>query len=65
MGIVPSRKIERDCYADLAFWVLTGNQQPDQSLIREFRRGNLDALKGLFVQIPRFCQQEGMVRLGH
>jgi len=30
VGIVNSRKIERACYEDLAFRVLTGNQQPDQ-----------------------------------
>jgi transposase len=30
VGVVSSRKIERACYEDLAFRVLTGNQQPDQ-----------------------------------
>jgi transposase len=30
VGIASSRKIERACYEDLAFRVLTGNQQPDQ-----------------------------------
>jgi transposase len=45
--------------------VLTGNEQPDHSLISEFRRRNLDALKGLFVQILRLCQKAGMVSLGH
>jgi transposase len=45
VGIVSSRKIERACYEDLAFRVLTGNQQPDHSRISEFRRRNLDALK--------------------
>ena len=65
VGIVSSRKIERACYEDLAFRVLTGNQQPDHSRISEFRRRNLDALKGLFVQILRLCQKAGMVRLGH
>ncbi|WP_416238101.1 transposase [Synechococcus sp. CCY9201] len=40
------------CYEDLAFRVLTGNQQPDHSRISEVRRRNLDALKGLFIQIP-------------
>ena len=64
-GIVSSRKIERACYEDLAFRVLTGNQQPDHSRISEFRRQNLDALSGLFVQILRFCQEVGMVSLGH
>ena len=46
-----SRKIERACYEDLAFRVLTGNQQPDRSRISDFRRRNLNALKVLFVQI--------------
>jgi transposase len=65
VGIVSSRKIERACYEDLAFRVLTANQQPDHSRISEFRRRNLDALKDLFVQILRLCQKAGMVSLGH
>jgi transposase len=64
-GIVSSRRIERACYEDLAFRVLTGNQQPDHSRISEFRRRNLEALSGLFVQILRLCQEAGMVSLGH
>jgi hypothetical protein len=39
--------------------VLTANQQPDPSRISEFRRRNLDALKGLFVQILRLCRRPG------
>ena len=65
VATVSSRKIERACYEDLAFRVLTGNQQPDHSRISEFRRRNLDALKGLFIQILRLCQKAGMVSLGH
>ena len=65
VGIVSSLRIARACYEDLAFRVLTGNQQPDHSRISEFRRCNLDALKGLFVQILRLCQKAGMVSLGH
>jgi len=65
VGTVSSRKIERACYEDLAFRVLTGNQQPDHSRISNFRCRNLDALKGLFVQILRLCQKAGMVSLGH
>jgi hypothetical protein len=45
-GTVSSRKIERACYEDLAFRALTANQQPDHIRIGEFRRRNLDALKG-------------------
>jgi transposase len=62
---VSSRKIERVCHEDLAFRVLTGNQQPDHSRISDFRRRNLDALKGLFVQILRLCQKAGMVSPAH
>jgi transposase len=65
VGIVSSRRIERACYEDLAFRVLTGNLQPDHSRISEFRRRNLAALKGLFIQILRLCQKAGMVSLGH
>jgi transposase len=65
VGTVSSRKIERACYEDLAFRELTGNQQPDHSRISDFRRRNLDAVKGLFVQILRLCQKAGMVSLGH
>ena len=65
VGTVSSRRIERACYEDLAFRVLTGNQQPDHSRISDFRRRNLDALKGLFVQILQLCQKAGMVSLGH
>jgi transposase len=64
VGTVSSRKIERACYEDLAFRVLTGNQQPDHSRISEFRRRNLEALSDLFVQILRLCQEAGMVSLG-
>jgi transposase len=65
VGTVSSRKIERACYEDLAFRVLTANQQPDHSRISEFRRQNLEALSALFVQILRLCQKAGMVSLGH
>ncbi|MEB3352923.1 MAG: IS1182 family transposase [Cyanobacteriota bacterium] len=64
-GVVSSRRIERACHEDLAFRVLTGNQQPDHSRISEFRRRNLEALSELFVQILRLCQASGMVSLGH
>ena len=65
VGLPSSRKIEKACWEDAAFRVLTGNQQPDHSRISDFRRRNLDALKGLFVQILRLCQKAGMVSLGH
>ncbi|WP_094585145.1 transposase [Synechococcus sp. BO 8801] len=65
VGIVTSRRLERACDEDLAFRALTANQQPEHSRISEFRRRNLVALKGMFVQILRFCQKAGMVSLEH
>jgi hypothetical protein len=65
VGTVSSRKIERACHEDLAFRVLTGNQQPVHSRISEFWRRNLEPLKDLFIQIRRLCQKAGMVSLGH
>jgi transposase len=65
VGTVSSRKIERACYEDLAFRVLTGNQQPDHSRISDFRLVHLDALADLFVQVLRLCQKAGLVSLGN
>jgi transposase len=53
VGMPSSRKIEKACWEDAAFRVLTGNQQPDHSLA------------GLFVQVLRLCQKAGLVSLGH
>ncbi len=39
------------------------SQQADNSRIREFHRGNLDALKALFIQILRLYQKAVMVSL--
>lgn len=64
VGLPSSRKIEKACWEDAAFRVLTGNQQPDHSRISDFRRRHLAALAGLFVQVLRLCQRAGLVSLG-
>ena len=64
VGLPSSRKIEKACWEDAAFRVLTGNQQPDHSRIADFRRRHLDALAGLFIQVLRLCQKAGLVSLG-
>ena len=64
VGIPSSRRIERACWEDAAFRVLTGNQQPDHSRISDFRLVHLEALAGLFVQVLRLCQKAGLVSLG-
>jgi transposase/transposase InsO family protein len=64
VGLPSSRKIEKACWEDAAFRVLTGNQQPDHSRISDFRRRHLPALADLFVQVLRLCQKAGLVSLG-
>ncbi|MCT0249542.1 IS1182 family transposase [Synechococcus sp. CS-205] len=65
VGMPSSRKIERACYEDLPFRVLSGNQQPDHTQISEFRRRHLELLEDLFVQVLRLCQKSGLVQMGH
>jgi len=64
IGVRSSRRLERACYEDVAFRVLTADNQPDHTAISEFRRVHLDALAGLFIQVLRLCQKAGMVKLG-
>ena len=64
VGLPSSHKIEKACWEDAAFRVLTGNQQPDHSRISDFRRRHLGALAGLFIQVLRLCQRAGLVSLG-
>ena len=64
VGLPSSRKIEKACWDDAAFRVLTGNQQPDHSRISHFRRRQLSALAGLYVQVLRLCQRAGLLSLG-
>src|SRR5207302_6573488 len=65
VGVPSSRKIEKRCYEDVAFRVITGNTQPDHTCISEFRRIHLAVLAALFVQVLKLCQKAGLVKLGH
>ena len=51
VGLPSSRKMEKACWEDAAFRVLTGNQQPDHSRISDFGRRHLVAQAGLFFQV--------------
>jgi len=65
VGTFSSRKIEKACYEQVPFRVLTAEQQPDHDTIASFRRRHLNALSALFVQVLRLCQKAGLVQLGH
>jgi transposase len=52
-GMKSSRKLERECYHNLAFIWLMGGLKPDHKTIAEFRRRNKKALK----RVLRHCAQ--------
>jgi len=64
-GECSSRRIERACVEDVAFRVLAAGERPHFTTINHFRATHLEALAGLFVQVLRACQSEGLVKLGH
>ena len=63
VGLSSSLKMEKACWVDAAFQMLTGIQQPDHSRISDFRRRHLGALAGLFVQLLSLCQKASLVIL--
>ena len=65
VGVASSRRIAQRLHEDIAFRVLAANNTPDFRTISDFRKDNLDALSGLFVQVLALCRQAGLVKLGH
>ena len=65
VGVASSRRIAQRLHEDVAFRVLAANNTPDFRTISDFRKDNLDALSGLFIQVLALCQQVGLVKLGH
>ena len=65
VGVSSSRRIAQRLHEDIAFRVLAANNTPDFRTISDFRKDNVDALSGLFVQVLALCQQAGLVKLGH
>ena len=54
-GVKSSRKLERECYHNLAFIWLMGGLRPDHKTIAEFRRSNKKALQKVLRQCARMC----------
>ena len=65
VGVASSRRIAQRLHEDIAFRVLAANNTPDFRTVSDFRKDNLDALSGLFLQVLALCQQAGLVKLGH
>jgi transposase len=61
-----SRGIERACWEDVAFKVITGMRTPDHSTIAEFRRRHEIEIEiaDLFDDILGLCREAGLVSVG-
>src|SRR5439155_1001430 len=64
-GIYPSRRIAKACRERVDFMAVTGMQTPDFRTISDFRKRHMAALKELFVQVLRLCEEAGQVSLVH
>ena len=65
VGVSSSRRITQRLHEDIAFRVLAANNTPDFRTISDFRKDNLEALSGLFLQVLILCPQAGLVKLVH
>ena len=59
-----SRQIERACWEDVAFKVITGMRTPDHSTIAEFRRRHETEIEELFDDVLGLCREAGLVSVG-
>jgi transposase len=59
-----SRGIERACWEDVGFRVITGMRTPDHSTIAEFRRRHEAEIAGLFDDVLGLCREAGLVSVG-
>ena len=59
-----SRGIERACWEDVAFKVITGLRTPDHSTIAEFRRRHEAEIGELFDDVLGLCREAGLVSVG-
>ena len=64
-GTFSSRKLERATYESIPFRYIAGNMHPDHDTINQFRKDNLEILKGLFVQVLMLAYILGYVKLGN
>ena len=59
-----SRGIERACWEDVAYKVITGMRTPDHSTIAEFRRRHEAEIAELFDDVLGLCREAGLVSVG-
>lgn len=61
-GLRASRQVERACYDDMGFRVVSGNRQPDFWTLAAFRRRHREALGNLLIESIRLAAEAGLVR---
>ena len=59
-----SRGIERACWEDVAYRVITALRTPDHSTIAEFRRRHEVEIAELFDDVLKLCGEAGLVSVG-
>src|SRR5437763_11994183 len=59
-----SRGIERACWEDVAYKVITGMRTPDHSTIAEFRCRHEAEIAELFDEVLGLCREAGLVSVG-
>jgi transposase len=59
-----SRGIERACWEDVAYKVITSMRTPDHSTIAEFRRRHETEIGQLFDDVLGLCKEAGLVSVG-
>jgi hypothetical protein len=59
-----SRGIERACWEDVAYKVITNMRTPDHSTIAEFRRRHEVEIGELFDEVLGLCREAGLVSVG-
>jgi len=64
-GAYSSRKIAQGCEERVDFMAVTALQKPDFRTVSDFRKRHIKALKGLFGQVLKLCQEAKLVKLGH
>ena len=64
-GLRSSRKIERRCWEDVGFMVLSGLSYPDHVTISRFRKDNTELMDELFDQVLVLCAKAGLGNLEH
>lgn len=65
IGIRSSRKLAQSCIDRIDFMYLTAKLTPSYKTISEFRRENLEELKGLFQEIVVIGIKLGLVKIGN